>query len=421
MDAFASEKPAHAKAAWIGGLRSNGRLAAIAGTTVLLLLGLYLTMWSLSGPREGRQMPSDAAQGSVNEALKVMAPPQRQALREREMDALRSNPLDPVALKNLSSLWRAEDNGDRAERLAVLAGDRNLRDLPAQAEVLDILLRRKDFAAALYRLDALMRAQPARLPDLIKVTALFAESEESRPALVAELHKDPPWRQALVSAIVNSPNGPAVAYSVLSDLRKSGSEPTRGELRELISKLMANRDFDTAYFVWLDFLSQAELRKAGNIFDGGFELDPQNLLFGWNFGKLRNTDIRLIPRSTSSADRMLRIEFINTRDRFQHVSQALRLPPGHYTLAGEMKAERLATEVGLVWRLYCLGEKQRPIAATGKLFAASTWAPFDASFEVPSEDCSAQNLQLEVDSRAALDQLISGQVYFDNLQIRQRR
>jgi hypothetical protein len=86
-----------------------------------------------------------------------------------------------------------------------------------------------------------------------------------------------------------------------------------------------------------------------------------------------------------------------------------------------MKAERLATEVGLVWRFYCLGETERPIAATHKLFSASTWSQFEALFEVPKENCPAQRLRLEVDSQAALDQLITGQIYFDNLQIRARK
>ena len=421
MDALASEKQIHINRSRTGKSLSTERMATIAFAAVTLALGLYFTVWDLSGPNDIRPMPANPGQNSTSEGLKVLAPTERQMLRARETDALRNDPLDPRALKNLSNLWRAEDDGDRAARLAVLAGDRNLRDLTAQAEVLDILLQRKDYAAALYRLDALMRAQPARLPDLIKIAAVFAESEESRPALVAELEKNPPWRQTLLSAVLKNPNGPAVAYSVLADMRKSGSDPTRSELRELIATLISKQEYDTAYFVWLDFLSQPDLRKAGNIFDGGFELEPQNLLFGWNIGKLRNADIRLVPRSTSSTDRMLRLEFINTRDRFQHVSQVLRLAPGHYTLTGETKAERLVTEVGLVWRLYCLGAKQRPIAATLRLFASSTWAPFDVSFEVPADDCRAQNLQLEVDSRAALDQLISGQVYFDNLQIRQGR
>jgi hypothetical protein len=421
MDALASEKHTRTSASRTGMWRLNERLATIAVATVTLALGLYLTIWALSGPIEVRPMPSNPSQTSASEGLKVLSSPERQALRARETDALRRNPLDGQALKNLSNLWRADDDLERAERLAVLAGNRSLRDLVAQAEVLDILLRRKDFAASLYRLDALMRAQPDRLPDLLKIAALFAETEESRPALVAELEKNPPWRQALLSAVLKGPNGPAVAYGVLSDMRKSGGAPALQELRDLISTLVDKKDFDTAYFVWLDFLSQPELRKAGNIFDGGFELEPKNLLFGWNIGKLRNADIRLVPRSTSSADRMLRLEFINTRDRFQHVSQLLRLAPGHYTLTGETKAERLVTEVGLVWRFYCLGANVRPIASTARLFASSTWAPFDVPFEIPTEDCAAQKLQLEVDSRASLDQLISGQVYFDNLQIRQGR
>ena len=421
MDALASDKQARFSAGPPGKWLSGERLAIVAFAAATLVLALYFTVWALSGPSEVRPMPSNPTQASISDGLKILDPAERTALRSREIGALQGDPLDPRALKNLSNLWRAEDDGDRAARLAVLAGDRSLRDLAAQAEVLDILLQRKDYTAALYRLDALMRAQPARLPDLIKVATLFAETDESRPALIAALKKDPPWRQALMTTLLKSENGPAITYSVLSDMRKAGGEPTRAELRELISTLVDKQEFDTAYFVWLDFLSQPDLRKAGNIFDGGFEVEPRNLLFGWNIGKLRNTDIRLVPRSTSSTDRMLRIEFINTRERFQHVSQVLRLAPGQYTLAGETKAERLVTEVGLVWRLYCLGAKQQTIATTAKLFASSTWAPFETVFEVPSEDCHAQKLQLEVDARASLDQLISGQIYFDNLQIRQGR
>lgn len=420
MDALAAEKPSITRS-WSSKSLSAERVATMAFSIMALALAFYFTVWDLSGPGDIRPMPANPAQTSVSERLKVLDPEERKALLARETNALRNDPLDRRALKNLASLWRAEDEGDRAARLAVLAGDRSLRDLTAQAEVLDILLQRKSFAAALYRLDALMRAQPARLPDLLKITAAFAESEESRPALVAELNKNPPWRHALMSVVLKNPNGPAVAYSLLSDMRKTGSDPTRSELRELIATLIGKQDYDTAYFVWLDFLSQPDLRKAGNIFDGGFELEPQNLHFGWNLGKLKNADIRLVPRSTSSTDRMLRVEFINTRDRFQHVSQVLRLAPGRYTLTGETKAERLVTEVGLVWRLYCLGAKERPIASTLRLFSSSTWAPFHVSFEVPADDCGAQKLQLEVDARAALDQIISGQVYFDNLQIRQAR
>ena len=221
--------------------------------------------------------------------------------------------------------------------------------------------------------------------------------------------------------LVERAKSPATSYGVLASLRSSPSPPTAAELRQLLTKLIANRDYETAYFVWLDFLSEVDLRKAANIYDGNFELNAQNLLFGWNFEKLKNTDIRIVPRSTSSTDRMLRVEFLNTRDRFAHVWQLLRLAPGNYDFTGEMKADRLATEVGLVWRIYCLGESERPIAATHRLFTASTWAQFETFFEIPKENCPAQRLRLEVDSKAALDQLITGQVYFDNLQLRARK
>jgi hypothetical protein len=387
---------------------------------IALAIAAYFTIASLAGKRDSRILTETVAPENRLAALKLLPPKELQRLIAREAVALRDNPLDQAALKNLTLLLRATDDPQGAERLAILAGARSLRDLRAQAEVLDILLARKDFAAALYRLDALLRAQPERSNELLSIAALFAESDESRPALVAALAANPPWRPAFLSMLVERAKSPATSYGVLASLRDTASPPTAQELRQLLTKLVANHDYDTAYFVWLDFLSEVDLRKAANIYDGGFELNAQNLVFGWNFDKLKNTDVRIVPRSTSSADRMLRVEFLNTRDRFAHVWQLLRLAPGLYDLAGETKADRLATEVGLVWRVYCLGDGERPIAATHKLFAASTWAQFETQFEIPKDDCPVQRLRLEVDSQAALDQLITGQIYFDNLQIRAR-
>src|SRR5437868_3558135 len=147
MDAFAAEKNPETDTRPKGRFASGGRLAALALASIFLVLAAYYTIWSLAAPRDARPLPSDAGFDSVAAALKAISPSERQALRERETNALRSDPLDPVALKTLSSLWRAEDDGERAEALAILAGNRSLRDLPAQAEVLDILLKRKDFAA----------------------------------------------------------------------------------------------------------------------------------------------------------------------------------------------------------------------------------------------------------------------------------
>lgn len=421
MDALTPEEHRHADASRAGFFGTRPQLIAMVAAVVFLAICGYFTIAALSGARDARILPPGAAQGSAVDSLRLMSPPERRTLIAREQAALRNDPLDRTALKNLIVLWRSQDEAEMAERLAVLAGDRSLRDLRAQAEVLDILLARKDYAAALYRLDALMRAQPERKPDLIKIAALFAEADESRPALVAAISGNPPWRQDLITSIMNGPNGPAIAYGIFSELRKNGKHASYAELRALISKLIARRDYDTAYFVWLDFLSPQELRKAANVYDGAFELDARNMLFGWNFEKLKNTDIRLVPRSTSTTDRMLRVEFMNPSERFQNVSQILRLAPGLYNFSGEMKAERLETEVGLVWRIYCMGEKENVIAATGKLFASSTWAPIELPFEIPAENCAAQRLRLEVASRSALDHRITGQVYFDNFQIKSRR
>jgi hypothetical protein len=48
---------------------------------------------------------------------------------------------------------------------------------------------------------------------------------------------------------------------------------------------------------------------------------------------------------------------------------------------------------------------------------SSGWKPIEFSFAVPSSDCPAQYVRLDLDARMASEKFVSGEVWFDNLQI----
>jgi hypothetical protein len=48
---------------------------------------------------------------------------------------------------------------------------------------------------------------------------------------------------------------------------------------------------------------------------------------------------------------------------------------------------------------------------------SSAWKPIEFSFAVPSSDCPAQYVRLDLDARMASEKFVSGEVWFDNLQI----
>ena len=203
-------------------------------------------------------------------------------------------------------------------------------------------------------------------------------------------------------------------------MKSSKNPPTDTEMSWFFSKLVTEKKFEFANYVWLDFLTDAELAKAGLIFDGGFDLQIRNNLFGWTYSPTKNAELKLVPKGTSTPDRMLQVSFSGGRTPFYNFIQYLRLQPGDYQFSGEAKADDLKTTGGLVWRIYC-AETSVLLMQAGKISTSSPWTPFDQSFNVPENECATQFLRLDTASSAELDSEIVGKVAYDNLKLEMRQ
>jgi hypothetical protein len=383
---------------------------------VFLLFAGYDTFRLMTTNLNQRLFDKKQIAAESSEDLARLQSNERAVRSARERQALQANPLDHGPLYNLAALARVDGKSKLAEELILLAADRSLRDPRVLGQALPIFLRRRDFAGALYRIDGLARSKAEFLPQLLPVMAGLAETKEGISALVDVLAQDPPWRAQAVGHLSRE-RRPAIAYRLLSGLRTTAAPPTMDEVRALLSGFIENRDYETAYFVWLDFLTDEELRKVSHIFDGGFDLEPKNLFFDWTYVPIRNVDLRILPRNeTNAADRILSIDFLNPRTRFANLWQLLRLSPGSYLFAGDVKAEYEQINGGLVWRLYCIGDKDQLVAQTSRS-QAQGWARFELSLEIPASGCDTQRIQLELDTRAVLDHQIKGRVSYDNLTI----
>lgn len=401
---------------------SSPLLLAFMGLALTFaVFSVYLMVSSLSGEDSRLLAPPGTPPERVMDRLKGMAVAERNALQNREQEALAQNPMDLSALKNLAVLADIADDKAQSEALTLLAGKRSLRDLPVQAAVLKINLDRQDYASALYGIDGLIRARPERMAELLAVLASFAETDQSMAPLVDVLAQNPPWRSALLAWVGEKSKQADTGYRLLSALKKNGSPITTAELRPYLGRLITERAYDKANFVWLDFLSDVELRKAAFVFDGEFALDLGNRYFDWTYNPLKNVDLRIVPRASGSTDRVLRVEFASGRTAFSHLYQILRLSPGSYVLSGEAKAENLENEGGLVWRLYCISHETTLIAESPRNTGTMAWGIFDKSIEVPPVNCDTQQLRLELNARAVLDQQISGRAFYDNIAIVPRK
>jgi hypothetical protein len=93
----------------------------------------------------------------------------------------------------------------------------------------------------------------------------------------------------------------------------------------------------------------------------------------------------------------------------------LLLAPGAYHLKGQLKGE-LEGRRGLQWRVVCaagqpLGESEMFVGE------APDCKDFEFDFTVPDIDCRAQYLRLALAARSASEQLVSGTVWYDSLQL----
>jgi hypothetical protein len=350
------------------------------------------------------------------DALKALPPPQRQQLIAREQDALARDSLDRDALINLSLLYGADGQQKRAEDLAIAAANRALRDSKAQAVALQLQLKRGDVEGALYRIDALLRTTPDAKDQLFATLIEIAGRTENAAPVVKLLALNPPWRTDFIDWAAEKSGQPQMAYQLVGGLKSSQAPPTLTEMQSVLRHYIVAKDYATGYFIWLDLLSETELRKAGNVFDGGFDLPFAPLFFSWTLGAKSSVETQIVPRANGSSDNVLRVDFVDNRENVLPISQYLRLAAGKYIFSGDSKAENLLTDSGLAWNIRCIDGDGRSLASSNALSGNKQWDHFEARFEVPA-GCTTQMLALRMVSPAVLDQKISGQAFYDNLTV----
>ncbi len=404
--------------------KSSPRVLSVVAKTILTLscfgyvAAILIFMWAkVNAPDQSRMVPENLTGAQAIAQLKAMPQSQLIILQEQQKKQLVNNPTDLNAIKNLATL--ADLLGDKKQlaSLSLIAASRSLRDFPSQVAALQVLLTQKDYAKALYHIDGLLRSDPEHHDQMIKLLSSFAEVSDTLAPLVDLLKTSPPWRGSFIAYLEQNTKQTETSYTLLSALRSQGSPVSQDELRPLLARLITEKAYERANYIWLDFLSDVELRKTSLIYDGGFDLDFGNRFFDWTYQPLANVDLRLIPKSTGSVDRILRVSFSTGKIPFNNFYQVLRLQPGNYVFRGEEKSEKLETNSGLVWRFTCVSQDPQPIGSTEPLLEAASWKNFDLNFTVPADNCDTQELRLANNARAELDQQISGTAYYDNLAV----
>jgi tetratricopeptide (TPR) repeat protein len=394
------------------------RLVVAALLCAFVALAGYATLLAQQPPRNASLVPGVEKPEDIAAALQKLTPDEVTALMARERAALTAEPLETAALFNIGTLYKLQGQTEKSEDIYLRASARSLRDFTPQLAALDILLRRKDFDGAMLRLDGLMQSNVKRRPELFTTFETLLANEESSPAAIKTLARNPDWRKEYFEYRTQQNPRVATTFKLVSALRNAKAGLNDDELRMVIGQLAAKGDFESAQIIWLDQLDAQSLAKTGPIYDGSVETPVRNMVFDWNLTPVRNGKIRVVSKSAGSSERALQVSLSNVIDYFNNVYQFLRLTPGSYKLGYEVRADDIKTSGGLVWRVYCAGSKEA--IATGPAISASgPWTKTGFAFTVPESGCTTQLLRLESLRNIVLDLKMSGRVAYDGITITQ--
>lgn len=333
--------------------------------------------------------------------------------------ALRSHPLDARALSILGLIAERQGDTEGADRLMSLAGERTWRDMNTQAWLLKRNVERGDFDRALAHIDALLRTNPRLIEQTTLVLMTFTLDQQSFDALARLLGSNPPWRAGFLERLSTQMSEGARLSELYTALKESPQPPNAKELRPYLDRLVKDGRIRDAYQAWRDTLSSERKIRKSLLYNGDFSDPIDGLPFNWLLNSAQGVNIQIVGSANKDEGRALQLQFSGTRVGVFTVRQLMVLPPGHYRFTGNIRAQELRTQRGLEWRILCPDPPNHVLTRTDLVANSTPRASFSVGFTVPQRDCPHQWLSLEIPSRTASERQIEGQVWYDNLQVRQ--
>lgn len=336
-------------------------------------------------------------------------------VREWARSALLNDPLNARGLRILGQAADVANKDQDAHGFMEAAARLSLHETAAA-----YWLMRKDAEAgqyqeALYYADVILRTRPALNTYVVPILARLAEDKRSAQLLRTLLNGNPPWRSDFLKSLPDNVTDARTPLEVLLALRTNPAPPTASDIEPYLQLLIKHHLYDLAYYTWLQFLSPSELRAAGLLFNGRFDIPPSGLPFNWQISAGSGVDVDIVPQSEKDGGNALLINFLYGRVDYHSVTELVMLSPGSYQFKGEYKGN-LEGPRGMKWRMACASG---PVIGESAMIggANSNWKDVEFTFTVPPDNCRAQYVRLDLDSRMQSEQLVSGSMLFGDLQI----
>jgi hypothetical protein len=286
-------------------------------------------------------------------------------------------PLAPEPFLIKGALAQVEQKQEPAERLFTAARARDPRSVAARYFLADRYLRSGRTGQALTEIAALSQLFPQGMVGFGPALANFAQTPGAVPQLRHLFQASPQLEPVVLSALANDARNAKLVLA-LWGRRNRRADPAAAEWQaKLISKLVEQAQFGSAYAVWRLVTGVGDSR--GTLFNPGFTNSTEPPPFNWKLA----TDGGVV--EPTGGDRLQVIYF--GRNDAVLAEQLLLLGPGRYQLSMDI-SDPPGEGGSIAWSLGCVPGNtaifRLPIERKGRLAV---------SFQVPP-GCAAQRLQL---------------------------
>lgn len=337
--------------------------------------------------------------------------------RRQAEAAISRTPLNARGLRMLGQVADLRGDAAAAERLMRGAARLSIREAVANYWLLEASLARDDAAAVITYSDIALRTRSQMTPFIVPVLARLAQSKSGNLLVKKLLASNPPWRRRFMELLPRSVTDARTPLDLMLFLKDTDTPPTLADLRGYLDVLIAAKQYDLAYYTWLQFLPPEQLSSLGLLFNGSFSSATTELPFDWHIPRGSGVSIQIVSRTDRPDDTALRLMFGTGRASFEPISQTIVLAPGTYTFSGSYLGELVAKR-GLLWKVACVTDPSSPIGSS-RPFNGKTpaWSEFRFALTVPPAGCPMQRLELLLDARSESERLVTGVAWFDDLKI----
>jgi hypothetical protein len=339
------------------------------------------------------------------------------AVRAAAEAGLRHEPLNARALRLLGQVSDAAKNDAEAATFMQAAAKLSLHDNLADSWLMLKSFAAKDYQSTVYYADILLRTTPELGTYVVPILARIAEDKGSAGLIKTVLAGDPPWRDMFFQMLSTSITDARTPLDLLLALRTSATPPAPEDVNRYLNFLVLHKLYELAYYTWLQFLPAEELRNAGLLYNGGFEIAPSGSPFDWIMPQGSGVTVDIEAGPDADSGHALLLNFQYGRVEYGGVAQLVMLAPGRYHFTGRFKGELVGPR-GLKWRIAC-AEKPGDRLAEGPMINGRVlnWSDIGFDFTVPAQNCRAQYLSLDLDARMASESFVNGSMWFDDLKI----